>query len=413
MSRANKRLRLDSPPGSSAPNAVTNATASDPSASSQPSFSTSASFASVEFVECLSARVDKLEQQEQQQSGGEVQNILKVFGERLDERNATISRQDAEIKDLRERVSDLHQKLLTTQAEHRQQLANATGLITSALRAPQMRPNETEGPKRYQAPENTQDVHVESKNNGLKALPAWELLRILDPRDPDHMRVLKSRDFCIRVSPLFGVGDDLDDGPRTYLIRFGPYQHSLLASDRKQPTKITRYWTTKEWAGYPCILELKPQGRDDINAPVLPRFVWELGEIYVVRRDPKTNQWVDRSSGYHLVVDVTSASKSMWMVYCYARMDGNLKIQLDVKKDFDPLWYPFAQTTGSAFDAAQVYAEIRDWNGPQTPVGQLARSLKLVKDTKRNYTSKWTFVEPNLEEVKEAIEKGWSGHPRQ
>ncbi|KAK6077809.1 hypothetical protein SCUP234_06567 [Seiridium cupressi] len=324
MSRENKRPRLDSPPGSGTPNAVTNATASDPPASPRPSFFTSASFASVKYMEHLSERVGKLEQREQQQSGDEVKNILKVFQERLDVRNATISRQDAEIKDLRERVPDLHQKLLTTQAEHRQQLANATDLIRS-----------------------------------------------------------------------------------------GPYQHLLTASDRKQPAKTTKYWATEEWAGYPRILELKPQGRDDINTPVLPRFVWALGEIYVVRRDPKTNQWAERSSGYHLVVDMTSASKSMWMVYRYAQVDGNLKIQLDVKKDFDPLWYPFAQTTGSAFDAAQVYAKIWDWNGPQTPVGQLARSLKLVKDTKRNYTSKLTFVEPNLEEVKEAIEKGWSGHPRQ
>ncbi|KAK6077597.1 hypothetical protein SCUP515_04795 [Seiridium cupressi] len=399
MSRENKRPRLDSPPGSGTPNAVTNATASDPPASPRPSFFTSASFASVKYMEHLSERVGKLEQREQQQSGDEVKNILKVFQERLD--------------DLRERVSDLHQKLLTTQAEHRQQLANATGLITSALRVPQMRPNETEGLKRYQAPENTQDVHGESKNDGLKTLPPWELLQTLDPRDPDHIRVLTSRDFCFRLSPMFGVGDGLDDGSKGYLIRSGPYQHLLTASDRKQPTKTTKYWATEEWAGYPRILELKPQGRDDINTPVLPRFVWALGEIYVVRRDPKTNQWAEHSSGYHLVVDMTSASKSMWMVYRYAQVDGNLKIQLDVKKDFDPLWYPFAQTTGSAFDAAQVYAKIRDWNGPQTPVGQLARSFKLVKDTKRNYTSKLTFVEPNLEEVKEAIEKGWSGHPRQ
>ncbi|KAK9419895.1 hypothetical protein SUNI508_06901 [Seiridium unicorne] len=404
MSRENKRPRLDSPPSSGAPNAITNATASDPPGSPRPSLSTSASFASVKYVENLSERVEKLEQQEQQQSGDEVKNILKAFGERLDVRNATISRQDAEIKDLRERVSDLHQKLLTTQAEHRQQLANATSLITSALRAPQMRLNETEKPERYQAPETTQDVHVENKNDGLKTLPIWELLWTLDPRDPDHMRVLKSKDFWLCLS-MFGVGEGLDDGSKIYLIRSGPYQHWLPASDRKQSIKTARYWATEEWAGYPRIVELKPQGRDDINTPVLPRFVLPLSEIYVVRRDPKTNQCAERSSGYYLVVDMTSASKSMWMVYRYA--------QVDVKKDFDPLWDPFAQTTGSAFDAAQVYANARDWNGMKTPVGQLARSRKLVKATKRNCTSKVMFVEPNLEEVKEAIEKGWSGHPRQ
>lgn len=103
------------------------------------------------------------------------------------------------------------------------------------------------------------------------------------------------------------------------------------------------------------------------------------------------------------------ANLTKWMVYRYAEHGDNGRIDRSVAKLKDPFWHPFAPITNDSYDAAQVFADIRDWQGDDTALGQFKKSATLVKNTGHNLHPTPTFIEPVLEEVKNEIRRSWNG----
>lgn len=76
-------------------------------------------------------------------------------------------------------------------------------------------------------------------------------------------------------------------------------------------------------------------------------------------------------------------------------------------KATDPFWHPFATVGNDICDAAVVFANINDWGGLDTKLGQFLMTMLLVKKTARNMQPTPTFTKPILGEVMNAIQKGW------
>ncbi|KAK6066097.1 hypothetical protein SCUP515_10844 [Seiridium cupressi] len=342
-------------------------------------------------VENLSSRIDAIRSQQQQQSHDrhlaqtDFDELRKSIGAVNQASNALKRRidtledldQSQDVKRLQAAVSELKQELATTK-KHQQQWSRMAVQISRLLNpSVEMNSENSNSPKESQIYETPQTEEIAgAKTELILLLP---LLHKMDFRDPDDRQALKKiEDYEVTLS-LFRSDEMCENELIAYSVRCrGPFGNYLVPGDH------------------------------GTNLTLFPKYVWEIGEIYVRRTVRETNQWTDRSTGYHLVIDVTIPAQSVWMVYRYAEHGDHGRIVRNVKKLKDPFWHPFAPITQDSFDAAQVFANVKDWHGEETPAGQFKKAAQLVKATGRNFPMTPMFVRPLKEEVKKVIEKGWN-----
>ncbi|RYP59016.1 hypothetical protein DL770_010301 [Monosporascus sp. CRB-9-2] len=226
----------------------------------------------------------------------------------------------------------------------------------------------------------------------------------VDLRNPSDLKVFKSMLGKCFILDLFR-STDKDDGCTVYTVQSFSNFNKLLCRQRGEETRIFEHSQQSVWSEVPAVLEL--DGRKPAS-PVLafPRYVLDLGEVFVWKRCAETGQKQQRSSGFHLVMDVTRPAKPLWLVYRYHERYPGLE-HLDVNTAYkrDPVWHPFAAAAGIEFDSALVFTSAARWKGDMKYDG-FAAVVDLVKRTGR--VRKPTFVEPVLEEVKQEIAKGWA-----
>ncbi|RYP64261.1 hypothetical protein DL769_006741 [Monosporascus sp. CRB-8-3] len=227
----------------------------------------------------------------------------------------------------------------------------------------------------------------------------------MDLRNPSNLKVLKSLLGKCFILDLF-CSTDKDDGWTMYTVQRFSNFNKLLCRQRGDETQIFEHSQQSVWSEVPAVLEL--DGRKPAS-PVLafPRYVLDLGEVFVWKRCAETGQKQQRSSGFHLVMDVTRAAKPLWLVYRYHERSPGLEHHLDVNTAYkrDPVWHPFAAAAGIEFDSALVFTSAARWKGDMKYDG-FAAVVDLVKRT--GTVRKPTFVEPVLEVMKQEIAKGWA-----
>lgn len=239
-------------------------------------------------------------------------------------------------------------------------------------------------------------------------LTLLDLLHKMDFRNPEDLKALKELELYNIGLPMFNKNEKSRNEPVAYSVTAnGAFDDYLVPASSTDHSKISEFWMTEKWSDYPSILELKNHSKVATGQPPFPRYVWEIGEI-INRRMWTNNLWTAISTGFHLVLDVTSPCKAVWMVFRYAEGGDNGEMIVKGVKCESLFWQPFAPVTQQAVDAAQVFRTVNDWKDVKTPLGSFRKSAQLVKRTGRNMTPGPTFVEPDLEEVKMEIERGWA-----
>lgn len=98
-----------------------------------------------------------------------------------------------------------------------------------------------------------------------------------------------------------------------------------------------------------------------VDKPVLPRYIYELGELFMKSVDRKTGEEPPRSTWCHVVVDVCSKEKSLWLVYRYKGVNEDGQV-VDRQREFDRDEDMFSFVTGGkGFDMCQVAESMKDW----------------------------------------------------
>ncbi|KAI0862728.1 hypothetical protein F4860DRAFT_109956 [Xylaria cubensis] len=233
----------------------------------------------------------------------------------------------------------------------------------------------------------------------------YEILRQTDFQRQEDLAGLRSNEESQLLMQLFSEKDKCEDACYTVQRACVHMWSYLLCRSRKDERLASDFWKRDDWLNYPTILEL------DRNASMpkgkyFPRYVYEIGEIFNRKVVTKYSgrQATHRSTGYHLVVDVTKPEKSLWLVYRYqeASTDGqSLKQSITYKQD--NFWHPFASVC--EYDIAMIFERFEDWKGTDTPVGSYTTSKKLVRQTAALIRP--TFIEPDLQELKEEIRRSW------
>ncbi|KAJ8118601.1 hypothetical protein ONZ43_g3959 [Nemania bipapillata] len=227
----------------------------------------------------------------------------------------------------------------------------------------------------------------------------YEILRHTNFQRQEDLAGLRSNEDSQLLMQLFSEKDKCDDACYTVQRACVHMWSYLLCRSRKDERLISDFWKREDWLNYPTILELE-RNANMTKGKYYPRFVYEIGEIFNRKVVTKYSgrQATHRSTGYHLVVDVTKPEKSLWLIYRYQEVssDGqSLKQSITYKQD--NFWHPFASV--GEFDIAMVFERFEDWKGTDTPVGSFTVSKKLVRQTAGLIRP--TFIEPVLQEVKE------------
>ncbi|KAI1742296.1 hypothetical protein F4680DRAFT_446362 [Xylaria scruposa] len=254
-----------------------------------------------------------------------------------------------------------------------------------------------------------------SKDPASEEEGQYEILRQTDFQRQEDLAGLRSNEESQLLMQLFSEKDKCEDACYTVQRACVHMWSYLLCRSRKDERLASDFWKRDDWMNYPTILELDrntsmPKGK------YFPRYVYEIGEIFNRKVVTKYSgrQATHRSTGYHLVVDVTKPEKSLWLVYRYqeASTDGqSLKQSITYKQD--NFWHPFASVC--EYDIAMIFERFEDWKGTDTPVGSYTTSKKLVRQTAALIRP--TFIEPDLQELKDELRRSWeasakTGAPR-
>lgn len=238
----------------------------------------------------------------------------------------------------------------------------------------------------------------------------YEILRRTNFQNQEDLAGLRSNEDSQLLMQLFSERDKCEDACYTVQRACVHMWSYLLCRSRKDERLISDFWKREDWLKYPTILELErnslmPKGK------YFPRFVYEIGEIFNRKVVTKYSgrQATHRSTGYHLVVDVTKPEKSLWLIYRYQEVssDGQ-SLKQSITYKHDGFWHPFASV--GEFDIAMIFEKFEDWKGTDTPVGSFATSKKLVRQTAALVRP--TFIEPVLQEVKDEIRRSWEASAR-
>ncbi|KAI0118684.1 hypothetical protein GGR51DRAFT_129241 [Nemania sp. FL0031] len=146
----------------------------------------------------------------------------------------------------------------------------------------------------------------------------YEILRHTNFQLQEDLSGLRSNEDSQLLMQLYSEKDKCDDACYTVQRACVHMWSYLLCRSRKDEKLISDFWKREDWLNYPTILELErnplmPKGK------YFPRYVYEIGEIFNRKVVTKYSgrQATHRSTGYHLVVDVTKPEKSLWLIYRY------------------------------------------------------------------------------------------------
>ncbi|KAI1823531.1 hypothetical protein F4861DRAFT_509739 [Xylaria intraflava] len=233
----------------------------------------------------------------------------------------------------------------------------------------------------------------------------YERLRRTDFQRPEDLAALRAGEDTQLLMQLFSENDKCEDACYTVQRACVHMWSYLICRNRNDEKLISDFWNRDEWKNWPAIIELE-QSATMPEDKYFPRYFYEIGEIFNRKAVTKYNgrQTTHRSTGYHLAVDVTKPEKSLWLIYRYVEDHSDrLKLKRGITYKQDNFWHPFANVC--EFDIAMIYERFEDWKGSDTPVGSFATSKKLVRQT--GALIKPTFIEPNLQELKDEIRRNW------
>ncbi|RYP30179.1 hypothetical protein DL766_005007 [Monosporascus sp. MC13-8B] len=265
-------------------------------------------------------------------------------------------------------------------------------------------PNATQGQLASTAKQTARGNNVASSSGTLESR-IFSIFDHTDLRNPSDLKLLKAligQSFTVNLSRSI----DKDDDWTVYTVhRFSNF-NKLRCRQRGEETQIFENSQRAVWSEVPAVLELD-DGKPASPALAFPRYVLDLGEVYVWKRCAETGQKQQRSSGFHLVMDVTRPAKPLWLVYRYHERCPGREHHLDLNIAYkrDPVWHPFTAAAGIEFDPALIFTSVVHWKGDVKYDG-FAAVVDLVKRT--GIVRKPTFVEPVSEEVKQKIAKGWA-----
>ncbi|RYO95670.1 hypothetical protein DL765_011170 [Monosporascus sp. GIB2] len=182
--------------------------------------------------------------------------------------------------------------------------------------------------------------------------------------------------------------------------------NKLRCRQRGEETQIFEHSQQAVRSEVPAVLELD-DGKPASPVLAFARYVLDLGEVFVWKRCAETGQKQQRSSGFHLVMDLTKPARPLWLVYRYHERCPGREHHLDLSIAYkrDPVWHPFAAAASIEFDSAMAFTSAAHWKADLKYDG-FAAVVDLVKRT--GIVRKPMFVEPVLDEVKQEIAKGWA-----
>ncbi|KAI1869668.1 uncharacterized protein JN550_005649 [Neoarthrinium moseri] len=102
------------------------------------------------------------------------------------------------------------------------------------------------------------------------------------------------------------------------------------------------------------------QTPDQPDAIELPNYIFELGELRITTYDHHDGTSEDRSTYCHVVVDIASAEKALWLVYRYKGVENGDMITRKRKFDRDEDMFSFVESE-RGFDIAQIAISFQDW----------------------------------------------------
>ncbi|KAI0165902.1 hypothetical protein GGR57DRAFT_141310 [Xylariaceae sp. FL1272] len=166
---------------------------------------------------------------------------------------------------------------------------------------------------------STNTLEIGAKEPDVEEESQYQILMHTDFQRSEDLAGLRTNEDTQLLMQLFSEKEKCDDACYTVQRACVHMWSYLLCRSRKDPRLISDFWRSPDWKDFPTVLELE---RSDAmpDGKYLPRYVYEIGEIFNRKSASKHSgrQVTHRSTGYHLVVDVTSPQKSLWLV-CISR----------------------------------------------------------------------------------------------
>ncbi|KAI9786752.1 MAG: hypothetical protein M1816_007823 [Peltula sp. TS41687] len=148
-----------------------------------------------------------------------------------------------------------------------------------------------------------------------------------------------------------------------------------------------------------ALLPSRPSTKEITAKPTLPQYIFQLGRLHVEEVRASSTAIPLEPTYFVVVVDVTTPSKPLWLIYDY-HPENNLGERSLVKLEEQEPVFP---NVGRPFDAAQILPRIQDWNDKLTVEAVESEILR----TRR-------IVEPRLTSATSAkvagvLDAGWRG----
>ncbi|KAI0127376.1 hypothetical protein BJ170DRAFT_595245 [Xylariales sp. AK1849] len=289
--------------------------------------------------------------------------------------------------------------------------------------------NQAINPADNQAGDQADDHMVEKmadQQKGPEYLPANRYVRfvvLLDLNKLGLLRLLPTFAPTKQEIPLFKhvICDGKGKAKVTneYFVLMSDPSDCHLGADYRMPTwglsreKQAFPRMTEKQAFEGTMLELKPEGprpshrKQSLNRSesrrveiTMPKYVFELGEMIIRSHDheDKTEEW--RSIYCHVVIDVTSNKKPMWLVYRYKGVEGGQVIARKRRFDRDDDMFNFIDSVPD-FDVAQIAKDVKDWAHDDGTFGDIRNAEGLIKSTRCRANA--TSVRPVYEEFQDVV----------
>ncbi|KAH9906397.1 hypothetical protein F4778DRAFT_778789 [Xylariomycetidae sp. FL2044] len=237
---------------------------------------------------------------------------------------------------------------------------------------------------------------------------AW--LKSLNFRPPHGMCHLKKSKLSLTHYDLFSNAEML-----FFLQQEGPHLSQLICLSRAERGHQNDDAAEKSlhpsdvWLYRERMMEIEyqhPNWQKMVAADKAPKYVLNLGCIYV--KSPATNYGPSkkRSSAYFLVMDVTKSKKPLWLVYGYEYrvVDGTVRTyQLHKTTAFE--------ARGTSFDLACVADSLERFQPIASsgilPMLDSTQALETIG--KSACTVQPVFTKPNLVELLKTMQETWGG----
>ncbi|KAK9772052.1 hypothetical protein AB5N19_11673 [Seiridium cardinale] len=145
------------------------------------------------------------------------------------------------------------------------------------------------------------------------------------------------------------------------------------------------------------------QGSRRLEQLSLPKYVYEIGEVLIISHDVNGPE-PSRSTSCHLVVDICSKAKALWLIYRYKGIEkGGQVVKRKRKFDRDDDMFQFVQG-GQGFDICQVGESVKDWLQEDGTFKHIHNAQGLIKRT--HCQANPELVEPVFEEFLKEMGRG-------